>query len=52
MNYFSSDYCEFKNLYNNLDYDKEKNIIENTDFNAYLVEGAGKVFLNIFFLIN
>ena len=44
MNYFSSDYCEFKDLYNNLDYDKEKNIIENTDFNAYLVEGAGKVF--------
>ncbi len=49
MNYFSSDYCEFKNLYNNLDYDKEKNIIENTDFNAYLVEGAGKVFFEYFF---
>ena len=49
MNYFSSDYCEFRNLYNNLDYDKEKNIIENTDFNAYLVEGVGKVFFEYFF---
>ena len=49
MNYFSSDYCEFQNLYNNLDYDKEKIIIENTDFNAYLVEGAGKVFFEYFF---
>ena len=49
MNYFSSDYCEFKNLHNNLDNDKAKNIIENADFNAYLVEGVGKVFFEYFF---
>ena len=49
MNYFSSDYCEFKDLYNDLDNDKAKNTIENTDFNAYIVEGVGKVFFEYFF---
>ncbi len=49
INYFSSDYCEFKNLHDNLENDKAKNIIENADFNAYLVEGVGKVFFEYFF---
>ncbi len=49
IRYFSSNYCDIKDLHSDLDYDNAKNIIENTNFNAYFVEGVGNVFFEYFY---